>query len=410
MFDQESSVASRRGCVGLDQERNFAPGRIRRLFWWVFVAFRSAAHAFEHVAVQRVHDFSLPRLPEPRGPQVADVASRQDHLGVVRVDRLKPETAVDERHIVFEVQVLLGNAEFQSFIFHAPRDLLHQLALLIDAALHVADRCHAAFGANRPWQRELEQEWRLVLDLLVEHDAVPRLFARRVKRQSGFDGGDRRRVRVQHFDRTNAIRQCGEQQHGQEMPMHEPRLKAAMGLGYAISPTGADHNHNIHDTVYTKDVSDLTERDPSITAPLPANDLSSDKVKFLVAESNWTHFYDSAVMCIFLPYANKQMVDLMNSVTGWDGDIPEYLRLGARVATLARIVNVREGWSAAGDTLPKRIFKAFDSGPLAGQEYPEDRFHAATQAYYNQMGWDENGVPTKEKLRELGIESVVSEQ
>ncbi|MBI3740694.1 MAG: aldehyde ferredoxin oxidoreductase, partial [Chloroflexi bacterium] len=111
---------------------------------------------------------------------------------------------------------------------------------------------------------------------------------------------------------------------GQEMPMHEPRLKAAIGLGYAISPTGADHNHNIHDTVYTKDVSDLTERDPSITAPLPANNLSADKVKFLVAESNWTHFWDSAVMCIFLPYENKQMVDVMNSVTGWDGTIQEY--------------------------------------------------------------------------------------
>ncbi|MBI3740689.1 MAG: hypothetical protein HY257_02895 [Chloroflexi bacterium] len=54
--------------------------------------------------------------------------------------------------------------------------------------------------------------------------------------------------------------------------------------------------------------------------------------------------------------------------------------------------------------MPKRFFKAFDSGPLAGQEYPEDRFHAAAQAYYRQMGWDENGVPTREKLKELGIE------
>ncbi len=35
---------------------------------------------------------------------------------------------------------------------------------------------------------------------------------------------------------------------GQEVPMHEPRLKKALGLGYAISPTGADHNHNFHDT------------------------------------------------------------------------------------------------------------------------------------------------------------------
>ena len=37
---------------------------------------------------------------------------------------------------------------------------------------------------------------------------------------------------------------------GQELPMHEPRLKHALGLGYAVSPIGADHNHNIHDTDY----------------------------------------------------------------------------------------------------------------------------------------------------------------
>ncbi len=34
---------------------------------------------------------------------------------------------------------------------------------------------------------------------------------------------------------------------GQEVPMHEPRLKRSLGLEYAISPTGADHNHNLHD-------------------------------------------------------------------------------------------------------------------------------------------------------------------
>ncbi|GAI27241.1 unnamed protein product, partial [marine sediment metagenome] len=38
---------------------------------------------------------------------------------------------------------------------------------------------------------------------------------------------------------------------GQELPMHEPRLKQGMGVGYSISPTGADHCHNIHDTAYT---------------------------------------------------------------------------------------------------------------------------------------------------------------
>ncbi len=197
---------------------------------------------------------------------------------------------------------------------------------------------------------------------------------------------------------------------GQEIPMHEPRLKASLGVGYAVSPTGADHNHNFHDTYYAKDVSDLTELDATITTPLPANDLSADKVKMLVAETNWMHFYDCAVMCMFLPYSAEQMVNLMNSVTGWDGTTKEFMRVGERAATLARLYNLREGWNAAGDTLPKRFFKAFVDGPLAGQEYSAEKFAAATQEYYRQMGWDANGAPKPEKLKELGIEAVVSQQ
>ncbi len=193
--------------------------------------------------------------------------------------------------------------------------------------------------------------------------------------------------------------------HGQELPMHEPRLKHGLGVGYAVSPTGADHNHNLHDTYYAKEgegTRQLRVLDPAIRA-LPANDLSPDKVRMLVALSNWMHFWDSAVMCQFLPYSPEQMTALTNAVTGWDADASEYLRIGERAATLARLYNLREGWNSTGDTLPKRFFEPFAAGPLAGTALPADQFAAATREYYRQMGWDEHGVPTRERLRELGI-------
>lgn len=193
--------------------------------------------------------------------------------------------------------------------------------------------------------------------------------------------------------------------HGQELPMHEPRLKMGLGLGYAVSPTGADHNHNIHDTIYTKEgegTKQLRELDPAIHA-LPANDLSADKARMVTAGSNWMHFWDSAVMCQFLPYSPQQMTDLMNAVTGWEMTTHDYLCSGERAATLARMYNLREGWSAKQDTLPKRFFQAFQSGPLAGTAVSADQFSAATAEYYRLMGWDENGVPTRERLNELGL-------
>ncbi|MBI4785842.1 MAG: aldehyde ferredoxin oxidoreductase family protein [Chloroflexi bacterium] len=196
---------------------------------------------------------------------------------------------------------------------------------------------------------------------------------------------------------------------GQEIPMHEPRLKQGLGVGYAVSPTGADHNHNIHDTMYTKEndaVKSLRELDPEIR-PVPANDLSADKVRILTANTNWMHLFDSAVMCQFLPYSPQQMTDLMNAVTGWGLEIRDYLQIGERAATLARLYNLREGWDSQGDTLPKRFFEPFKSGPLAGTGLPPDQFAAATREYYRQMGWDENGVPTRERVRELGVEWAV---
>ncbi len=195
------------------------------------------------------------------------------------------------------------------------------------------------------------------------------------------------------------------QVHGQEIPMHEPRLKQGLGVGYAVSPTGADHNHNMHDTYYTKEgsaVEDLRALEASIHA-VPANDLSPDKVRILTTLSNWMHFWDSAVMCQFLPYSVQQMTDLMNAVTGWDMSAHDYVRTGERAATLARLYNLREGWNSKDDTLPKRFFQAFANGPLAGTALAPEQFAAATREYYRQMGWDENGVPTHERLAELGI-------
>ncbi len=200
--------------------------------------------------------------------------------------------------------------------------------------------------------------------------------------------------------------------HGQEIPMHEPRLKQGLGVGYAVSPTGADHNHNIHDTLYTKEgeaISQLRELDAEIR-PLPANDLSADKARMVVAGTNWMHLFDSAVMCMFLPYSPEQLTELLNAVTGWDADTREYLRVGERAATLARVYNLREGWDARGDTLPARFFEPFKTGPLAGVPLPRDQFAAATREYYRLMGWDENGAPTRARLRELGVESVANLQ
>ena len=62
---------------------------------------------------------------------------------------------------------------------------------------------------------------------------------------------------------------------GQEVPMHEPRLKMALGVGYALSPTGADHCHNMHDTGYVVE-SEIT-KPYGVYGALAADDLGPTK-------------------------------------------------------------------------------------------------------------------------------------
>jgi len=88
---------------------------------------------------------------------------------------------------------------------------------------------------------------------------------------------------------------------GHEIPMHEPRRKQREGIGYVMSPTGADHCHNIHDTLYTQRSVVLDYLEPlGILEPLARDDLSPAKMRLLINLSNWMHFLNSAVCCQFV--------------------------------------------------------------------------------------------------------------
>ena len=54
---------------------------------------------------------------------------------------------------------------------------------------------------------------------------------------------------------------------GQELPMHEPRLKHAMGVGYAVAPVGADHMMNMHDTALRREVDSLRRVNSALETP-----------------------------------------------------------------------------------------------------------------------------------------------
>lgn len=192
---------------------------------------------------------------------------------------------------------------------------------------------------------------------------------------------------------------------GQEFPMHEPRWKQGMGLGYVVSPTGADHMQSIHDGGSGEHPGGLLRL--GVLEGLPANDLSSGKVRMFMYQQHWNSFGNCAGLCVFLPYSYNQQAEIVQAITGWDVTTWELMKVGERGTTLARAFNVLAGLTREDDNFPKRMHEGFTSGPLEGVVVGEDRLEDAKSIYYEMMGWDkETGVPTRGRLQELGIEWV----
>jgi len=191
---------------------------------------------------------------------------------------------------------------------------------------------------------------------------------------------------------------------GQELPMHEPRYKMGLGVGYTISPTGADHCHNIHDTAYVRRVGGAVNA-LGISQPLPAQELSPAKVRMLLYGSLWQHALNCLVYCNFVPLTPDNIVDLVRDITGWNTNVWELVKAGERSINLARVFSLREGQTAADDNLPRRFFTPFTSGPLEGVGIDDAQLKQSVETYYGMMGWDKDtGAPIPEKLQELGID------
>jgi aldehyde:ferredoxin oxidoreductase len=193
---------------------------------------------------------------------------------------------------------------------------------------------------------------------------------------------------------------------GLEIPMHEPRVKAALGLGYMVNPHGADHCTNLHDTSYNESGAFFDRIKPlGILEPIPADDLGPRKVSLFRDVRLLSIALDSLGLCSFVPYNPEQVANILAAITGWQTSVVELLRVAERTLTMARLFNIREGFSAADDKLPNRFFQPKRNGALSTKFYESKQLEKAKSYYYSIMGWDaKTGIPTTEKLQELGIE------
>ena len=189
---------------------------------------------------------------------------------------------------------------------------------------------------------------------------------------------------------------------GLELPMHEPRSKQGMGLHYSVHATGADHCSGIHDDLVIKALA----KGEGINADgtLTRTELSPRKAHLLYDAGLWRHMANYLGMCIFVPWSRQQMSDAVEAVTGWPMSYWDLTKVVERGMSLARIFNLREGFSRNDDTLPRRFSTSPAEGPLSEVTVDPVKLEQAQQEYFRMLGWNEAGIPTYEKLVELDIE------
>lgn len=182
---------------------------------------------------------------------------------------------------------------------------------------------------------------------------------------------------------------------GLEMPAYHPNAAKGMALGYAISERGACHL-----------------RGAPLTEVLGGADpLATDgKAQLFRDHQSECALWNSAVLCYFPGFGMslKELWQLINAATGFDySTVKEFDHVGDRINTLARLFNVREGFTRPQDTLPARnLSQPMPEGPARGQVVELDKM---LDEYYPIMGWDHNGVPTPETVHRLGLDDLIPE-
>jgi len=198
---------------------------------------------------------------------------------------------------------------------------------------------------------------------------------------------------------------------GQELPMHDPRGKYNVGMGYAISEIGADHLVVAHDQALANEdaISFKNARPLGITVAQPPRSLSDEKMKHFYILEKLTSLEKVVGYCFFGP-APRSYIHLddvllsINAATGWDLTMEDILQIGERATNLARVFNAREGFTRQDDTLPERLYQKLENGALEGESMPRDEFEQALTVLYGLKGWSpDTGMPTRSRLEELSL-------
>jgi len=185
---------------------------------------------------------------------------------------------------------------------------------------------------------------------------------------------------------------------GLEISGYDSRNAPAMMLAYMTADVGAHHNRA---WAITYDIQ--VGRDA----------VTPDKAARVIELQHIRPLLDCLGGCrlqwVELGMPLDYYVPAMKSITGIDRSWEDMMLAAERVWNLTRAFWVREveGFGREWDYPPPRWYtEPVQTGPTKGKLVTKENVDKLLDMYYEQRGWTENGIPTREKLDQLGLDFV----
>jgi aldehyde:ferredoxin oxidoreductase len=178
----------------------------------------------------------------------------------------------------------------------------------------------------------------------------------------------------------------------QDLPAYDPRGVQGMGLSYATSNRGGCH---VRGYMISPEILGLPEK-------IDRFELAG-KPFWVKTFQDLTAVIDSLGLCLFTSFAlgTQEYANMINEVLGTEWSQEELLLAGERIWNLEKLFNLEAGILPEEDTLPPRFLdEEMPDGPTKGWTHKLDEL---LPLYYAERGWDEDGIPTEERLIELGL-------
>ncbi len=196
-----------------------------------------------------------------------------------------------------------------------------------------------------------------------------------------------------------------------------PLINLVQALGYATATRGADHLRGgvlLPSTGLPKLKQLLGEEGAARLSKEPRS--TEGKGVFLALDQNFVAFHNSLGICTFVVGGFRggmmpdALAEIFSAATGVDVSDDDLMKIGERIHNVEKAFNIREGLRRKDDTLPPSFFIEGQApkGPPGPTGVSQAKFQEMLSEHYRFRGWDDDGIPTKKKLADLGLDDIVA--